>query len=402
MEMDTQAKRSLERYFAIYVGFAMLAFSLVVGAITYTLTFRNVIDGYERNLELLIRTVQAQAEVAVFAQNTVIGEGVIDGLLALPLIREVTLAGHEGFYLIGHKEEPGAQTVTVARAFPLYDPVFASDPIGEITLVRDQTAIQGAAQSEALQLTALLLLQVLLATSIMFIATRQLVSKPVIDLTRQLAAYSPGTRMRVQTNKRHAHDELGLMANSVNRLIESAETALAEVNTLATTDALTTLPNRRHFINRLHDEFQRWLRHPNRPVCLAMMDLDHFKQVNDRHGHAGGDVLLRTFSSLLMQNSRKIDTPGRFGGEEFVLLMPDTLPEEAVTVVERIREALAQTVVIHDTGPIRATVSIGVAHLLPDDRTPDRALNAADEALYQAKQQGRNQVVMAAGAVQTV
>ena len=392
MTMQRDRRGSLERYFAISVGLGLLVFSLVVGAITYTFVFRDVIANFERTLELLVRTVQAQAEVAVFARNNVIGEGVIEGLLASPLIREVRINGQDNFHLVGRKAEPEA--LTAGRTFPLYEPIGTGETIGEIILVRDETAIRGEARFQALRQTGVLLLQVLLATALMFFATRQLVSKPVIDLTRQLAAYRPGTHMRIQTSPLHAHDELGLMARSMNRLIESAETALAEVNALATTDPLTQLPNRRHFMSRLNDEFQRWLRHPERPVCLVMMDLDHFKQVNDRYGHAGGDALLREFSALLLQGIRKVDTPGRLGGEEFVILMPDTYPAEATAVADRIRESLAQAAIEHENGTIRATVSVGVAQLLPGDLTPERALNVADQALYQAKEQGRNRVVV--------
>jgi len=389
-DLNPARSGSLERLFTIYVGVGLLVISLFAGLITYTLAFREVIASFDRMQAQLVRTVQSQAEVAVFADNDMIGQSVIDGLLATPQIRGVRIVGHEQFQITGG--EATKAEFAQGRSFPLYSPVEAAWRIGEIILVRNETAMRVEAREQALRQTALLLLQVVLATALLFGVTRHLVSKPVVDLAEQMADYTPGVRKTISTTALHANDELGLMAHRASQLIDSAETALAEVRALATTDPLTGLPNRRHFNERLHDEFGRMQRYEGPPASLVMFDLDHFKQVNDRYGHAGGDLLLCEFARRMRQDIRKVDTPGRLGGEEFAILMPGTRPEEAAAFAERLRRALEGTTLESDKGPIRATVSIGISVLGKEDETPECALNRADQALYRAKEAGRNRI----------
>jgi len=165
------------------------------------------------------------------------------------------------------------------------------------------------------------------------------------------------------------------------------------------TDPLTGLYNRRFFERRLSEEIDRWVRRHDTALIGMLVDVDHFKQVNDRYGHQAGDRTLQGVARLLGHELRGSDVLARYGGEEFVLLLPDTTTGPGMVIAERLR---AQVESASFTGPsgqrLQVTVSIGLACLMPDARRavadPDVwLLQQADAALYQAKQEGRNRVV---------
>lgn len=166
---------------------------------------------------------------------------------------------------------------------------------------------------------------------------------------------------------------------------------------LATTDPLTQALNRRAFEERARQALQRSQRQ-NLPLCLALLDLDHFKRVNDHHGHATGDAVLREFSALCREQARATDLFARFGGEEFVLLLPDSHLDAAAQGLERLRVNLAE----NDLQGLRIRVSIGLAEWLPGE-TLEQLLQRADTALYSAKAAGRDCLMRAdsRGAAQT-
>ncbi|WP_113064862.1 diguanylate cyclase [Oleiagrimonas sp. MCCC 1A03011] len=168
---------------------------------------------------------------------------------------------------------------------------------------------------------------------------------------------------------------------------------------LSRTDSLTTLPNRHHWQQALTLEFQRFLR-THRPATLVMLDLDGFKQLNDTYGHTVGDDVLRRVADLLHENSRNIDTPGRFGGDEFGLVMPETDRDGARMLMERIRREIEREEFDVDTS-LRVTVSIGLAEITRVMSDPMDWIKAADDALYLAKEQGRNRVCTAPYAAPT-
>ncbi len=182
---------------------------------------------------------------------------------------------------------------------------------------------------------------------------------------------------------------------------ELAETsaALAETNlrlsALAATDSLTGLANRRAFLTQLDHEFARARRYGG-PLTVLMIDLDHFKDINDRHGHAAGDRALVAVARLLSDRLRATDFIGRIGGEEFAILAPETRLPDATGLAERLREAIAGLAIGLDDGTtITLTTSIGVTAHVGDDDGGDRLLARADRALYTAKAGGRNRVAEA-------
>lgn len=167
--------------------------------------------------------------------------------------------------------------------------------------------------------------------------------------------------------------------------------ALAQIQVLATRDDLTGLVNRRVMCDLLDKERQRAARHGT-GFCVAMLDLDHFKHVNDTHGHAAGDAVLKAVAREGTRSLRGTDTLCRWGGEEFVLLMPGAPLQAASEAAERLRRALEQLLVPAGDSVVTLTISAGVAEYRPGEAGA-AVVERADRALYQAKAQGRNQVV---------
>jgi diguanylate cyclase (GGDEF)-like protein len=163
---------------------------------------------------------------------------------------------------------------------------------------------------------------------------------------------------------------------------------MRELHDLASTDMLTGLQSRRHFFEVAEREFYL-ARRMERPLAAMMIDIDHFKGINDTFGHAAGDVALQTLARVCRESMRGTDLVGRYGGDELVTILPDTDVEQALEASERIRAALNNADVECDEGAFRFTVSVGIATA---EAAADLAqlLRRADRALYQAKQDGRN------------
>ncbi|MCC6978030.1 MAG: diguanylate cyclase [Candidatus Melainabacteria bacterium] len=165
----------------------------------------------------------------------------------------------------------------------------------------------------------------------------------------------------------------------------------ARVQRQATTDGLTTLYNHRTGQEKLAEQLRVAERY-QRNVAVVMIDVDHFKSINDNHGHPAGDAVLRSVASIIKNDCRDVDIPVRYGGEEFLLVLPEVNSEGAVVVAERIRRSLLAEVIQHDEIEIRVTASMGVASFPEDAQSQQSLLDLADKALYLSKRLGRNQV----------
>jgi diguanylate cyclase (GGDEF)-like protein len=159
----------------------------------------------------------------------------------------------------------------------------------------------------------------------------------------------------------------------------------------ATTDALTGLRSKRHLTDELGREFSRARRY-NRTFSLLMLDIDHFKTVNDRYGHQVGDLTLRAVAGTLLSCLPTDSLAARYGGEEFVVVLLETQLEEAITIAERIRRAVAELTVSYREVSLEVTVSIGCAEYSHDDESETRLFERADQRMYSAKDSGRNTV----------
>jgi diguanylate cyclase (GGDEF)-like protein len=176
--------------------------------------------------------------------------------------------------------------------------------------------------------------------------------------------------------------------------ITERKRANEELLVLATTDFLTGLFNRREFMARLDAEHNRLQRDVGGHASVLMLDIDHFKDVNDEYGHPVGDAVLRHLSGLMRDSQRKIDVLGRVGGEEFAVLLPGADLEAAHAFAERLRQRIADTPLLLEGHSFAVTVSVGIAALAPEDMRGDTALGRADKALYAAKRSGRNRVMV--------
>ncbi|MBU2926549.1 diguanylate cyclase [Colwellia sp. 1_MG-2023] len=179
--------------------------------------------------------------------------------------------------------------------------------------------------------------------------------------------------------------------NAIHKM--SLEKANAELAILSQTDGLTNLFNRTHWESCLQAEYKRWIRSQH-PCSLVMLDIDHFKNVNDSYGHLVGDEVLRHISALIKEQARETDISGRYGGEEFTILLTDTELKSAYVFAERLRRAVETAVVNYNDIKISYTVSIGVAEVDASIKTPAAWIECADSALYNAKENGRNKVIL--------
>ena len=219
-------------------------------------------------------------------------------------------------------------------------------------------------------------------------------SKPLDDHEIILnSIHRAGSAARLERDNTGLLEQLSashaMLANANNRLRELNDDLMVQ----ATTDGLTGLYNRRHLDNALEQEVNRRNRYPD-PLSVVMLDIDRFKSFNDHYGHEGGDAALQLLSSVLSASSRNIDVIGRFGGEEFMIILPKCTPENSIKFAERLRRAIETTPVKIGDNMARLTASIGITGVEKDDRgvTAQQLMSAADKALYVAKADGRNRV----------
>jgi diguanylate cyclase (GGDEF)-like protein/PAS domain S-box-containing protein len=177
------------------------------------------------------------------------------------------------------------------------------------------------------------------------------------------------------------------------KLIKRLNETQTHLKHMAITDELTGLRNRRYIVERLEEEFQRAKR-TGRPLSLIMLDIDHFKKINDAHGHLFGDLVLQVVSVRMKEALRKHDLIGRVGGEEFLVVCPESSLEDTVVVAERIRKVIRREAISDGVREAAVALSAGVTMLRDDDRSSDKFFSRADTALYKAKEQGRNRVAV--------
>jgi len=200
----------------------------------------------------------------------------------------------------------------------------------------------------------------------------------------------------MQSNREDPYDEHALSVLTALALQAGMAIENARNYQRATRDELTGLYQREYFFQRLQDELLRSSRYRS-PFAILMLDLDGFKMINDVYGHLAGDRYLRALGETIRANLRAADIPGRFGGEEFCLLLPETDLPGAQVIAERIRAAVAALQISEGRETLKTTISIGIAvHPQHFSGTASSLVGAADEALYAAKKSGRNRIIAAA------
>lgn len=286
-----------------------------------------------------------------------------------------------------------ATSVGVAFFLLVRDDVIARVFIGSagVTVVATMTGVdllrhsRSLRQNRATRLTALWFL-----LHAGFLAGRTLLMLDVGPITSVL---SPNTLVGIS----FLEAILAMVGWSFGFLAMTSERLQADLNRLATVDPLTGALTRGAFFKQAERELARQQR-TGTPLTLLLLDLDHFKRINDSFGHLAGDALLRSFAALVTERMRRADLFGRYGGEEFCLLLPDTNDMGAVSVAEALRRDFTERVVEFEGNLLAASVSVGVAESRPGD-TLDGLFSTADTALYRAKRNGRNQVALGEAAI---
>ncbi len=219
------------------------------------------------------------------------------------------------------------------------------------------------------------------------------IEKPIND---QVLLAKVGIFLELFNNKEALQWVLAELARkNVDLSVEIAQRQQLEddLRRLATIDALTNVPNRRHFMEVAEAESRRSHRYGH-PLSLILLDVDHFKLINDTHGHAAGDQVLSRLSDTCATALRQQDVIGRLGGEEFAVLLPETDGPAAAVIAERLRESVERASPGWSNGELAVTISLGVGVWRMGDDTVESVLHRADQALYDAKRRGRNRVAL--------
>jgi diguanylate cyclase (GGDEF)-like protein len=267
--------------------------------------------------------------------------------------------------------------------------------------LEEKEALETAHKTTRLIISAGIIFTIL--TTVLALLLGKWAAKPIVGLAVTAKKIGDG-QLNARTDV-SSNDEIGSLAKSLNSMadnlhkimtskeeltneVEQRKNAEEKLQILATTDELTGCYNRRAFNDCLQENFGRAKRY-NEPLSLLLFDIDHFKKVNDTHGHDTGDLILKAFVCVVMENIRHIDILSRWGGEEFMVLLPQTGKDTALQLAERLREK----VFAHDFPKVgHITASIGLTELHADDTT-DSMVKRADDALYKAKHGGRNMVI---------
>jgi len=267
--------------------------------------------------------------------------------------------------------------------------------------VKEETVIESAHEITKRVFSAGIFFTILTAIAALLLG--RMATKPIVEVA-SVARIIGGGDLNVRS-KLSSNDEFGSLSGSINCMAENLQKSMAsrddlkseveqrkkaeeKLQVLATTDELTGAYNRRAFNEKARYNFARAKRH-NEPMSIFLIDIDHFKKVNDTHGHDVGDMILTDIVHIIMKNIRQEDIVARWGGEEFTVLLPQTGKSASLQLAERLREMISSYVFPKS---IHMTVSIGFSELQSDD-TVESLIKRADIALYQAKESGRNKVI---------
>lgn len=251
---------------------------------------------------------------------------------------------------------------------------------------------QGKKESQIYFLVSIVLaiLTLLALAMAVWINTKNILA-PILKIKTLTAKLSKGDlsqRIEVSNN-----DEIGELAKDISEMARALETINQQLNEAARTDGLTNILNRRSCEEVLNQHFSSSIRY-DMIFSIIMLDIDHFKQINDEHGHEAGDKALQIVAKICTDQIRDCDFAFRYGGEELLLLLPNTDKNDSVVVAERIRKTLRNTTIEFENTRIKLTASLGISSFPEDGLEQQELVRNADNALYRAKDRGRNQTVV--------
>jgi diguanylate cyclase (GGDEF)-like protein len=259
----------------------------------------------------------------------------------------------------------------------------------EAEILEQLQAVDNTKRNISILNTSLFLTGIAMVLGIGLLLSRSIL-RPLRQLESGVRRFAKGDFSYRIASRRE--DELGGLTQAFNTMAQELAREHQALQNLSVRDPLTGLFNHREFYRLLAEELERARRYRH-PLSLLMLDLDFFKRVNDTYGHQAGDHALMTVTGLIAGELRRVDEVARYGGEEFAVILPETPGSEAMALAERIRQAVAaKPLAINKTEEVSLTVSIGLAVFAEDAKTVDDLVKKADDALYRAKQEGRNRV----------
>ena len=415
---------------ALLMGFFMALLLLIV-------EYTNEKQRIERRLERMIESTSAAASESLWILSDDLANGVCEGLVSQPLIIEAAIETLTGTVLSrrSRRNESPAWLDSFAYVFGpvrvVEVPLFHHDDrIGQLSLIIDFLPAREEFLYRALVILLSELVKALILAAALLVLFYITLARPVRRYAGWVARINPADPEGWQQAppKRKQRDELAVLGDSVfqrfvqarayfmelqqtrsalkilnqdleNRVqarTQELNSALAHAEHLATTDVLTGIPNRRSFMEQAEKRHAEWLR-SKRPYAVLMMDLDKFKQINDVHGHLGGDLVLKSVAVSLRQHTRREDIIGRLGGEEFCVILVGISEADAVILAERIRTEIANLTIEFEGQAISVTSSFGLVPPELLEENFDEVLKHADKMMYQAKNGGRNQVCLYRG-----
>ena len=262
-------------------------------------------------------------------------------------------------------------------------------PSLEWAVVAEITADEAYAQVAQLRdATALLVMGLLVVVGFIAYWLGLLIVRPLDRLTTGAAEVAAGD---LEVDLPVGKGEVGYLTEVFNGMVDRLREGRQQLEVLLLTDPLTGISNRRHLMEKMEADVRR-SRRSNKAFTILMLDVDHFKKFNDRHGHVAGDKALKAVAEVLLKVTREVDHVARYGGEEFLVMLPDTNISGAVKVAERIREQLSKRKLAVGKKSVTVTVSAGVAEYPVHGDSPEALIVSADAALYEAKRLGRDRV----------
>lgn len=401
---------------------------LVAGVVTM-----GIFRAYQAN-QSIVEDIQrsGQERIALLAEslsNLIVGydysniESLADRVVRQRDVQQMTVRNRDGKVMVSRDSGDFNPN---ARMLVFNSPVlFSGKPVGNVELKISLERLDATLVATYRNIAAILLLFAVFMSAIIYTAISRAILLPIARfrdlMTNILNDPGAGAKLRLEIASRDEIGELSAIFNSMNdkvheyqqRLEEKylvadsalvatneqlkartaeLEKTLALVEQLATTDSLTGLPNRRYFDDFLVTTFSRAVRFKE-PLCMVLLDVDHFKQINDRHGHAVGDAVLQEVGRLIRERTRETDACARFGGDEFALLLYHTGSMEALALAEALLHKVREHAFMAGETRLPVTLSLGVALVTAETPSVEALYGAADQALYEAKRLGRDTAV---------